>query len=98
MREAAIAVERADISCILVTSRGCKTVGIVTERDLVRKIVTKKTKDNSTKVKDVMSSSMIAVGSEATVEDAVKTMADNRIRRLPVVSAEGLVGIQYLIR
>ena len=93
VREAAIAMDRADISCILVTSSGCKTVGIVTERDLVRKIVTKETKDNSTKVKDVMSSPMITVGPEATVEDAVKTMADNRVRRLPVVSAEGLVGI-----
>ena len=45
------------------------------------------------KVKTMMSSPLIVIDPEAHVEDAGKIMAQNRVRRLPVVSDHGLVGL-----
>lgn len=91
--EAAIAMDRANLGCILVTSNGREVVGLVTERDLVRKILATTTKDSATKVKNVMSTPIIVVNPEATVEEAAEIMASNKIRRLPVADKQRLVGI-----
>lgn len=80
-------------SC-LVTSEG-KVVGILTERDIVRRFAAVGA-DASTPVGDIMSNPIIALGPEATVEEALELMAEKRIRRLPVISGRDLVGIVTL--
>jgi CBS domain-containing protein len=67
-------------------------VGIVTERDFVRRIMARgKTLD--TKVSDVMSSPLITISQEASVKEAARKMVKHRIRRLPVLKEHKLVGI-----
>lgn len=67
-------------------------VGIITERDLVRKIIAQK-KDTSKKVSEVMSESLITIAPEDDVKEASKKMLINGLRRLPVVKNGKLVGI-----
>jgi CBS domain-containing protein len=96
VREAALAMDRSGIGCVLVTTRQDgkeKAIGIVTERDLVRKVLTLEGHVSDLRVKDIMSSPLIVVDPNATIEEAAKVMEHNRVRRLPVVDENGLIGI-----
>ena len=67
-------------------------VGIVTERDFVRRIMARgKTLD--TKISDVMSSPLVTISPDASVKEAARKMVKHRIRRLPVLKEHKLVGI-----
>ena len=67
-------------------------VGIVTERDFVRRIMARgKTLD--TKISDAMSSPLITISPDASVKEAARKMVKHRIRRLPVLKEHKLVGI-----
>lgn len=78
--------------CILVQEDG-KAVGIITERDLVGKVLSENISPSKLKASDVMTGSLIAVGPESTVEEASKTMSQYSIRRLPVVKDGALLGL-----
>jgi CBS domain-containing protein len=78
--------------CLIVTERG-KPLGILTERDLVQRVIAEGKSPEKTKVSQVMSSPLITVGPEALASDAAKVMLDNRIRRLPIVEGEELIGM-----
>ena len=67
-------------------------VGIVTERDFVRRIIAKgRTVD--TKVSDVMSTPLITISPEASLKEAARKMVKHGIRRLPVLKKHKLVGV-----
>jgi len=68
-------------------------VGIITEKDLMEKIVAEGKSAKTIKVKDLMSSPLVTIGPQATLEDAAKKMSTMRLRRLPVVSKGKLIGI-----
>jgi CBS domain-containing protein len=96
VREAALAMDRSGIGCVLVTSRRDgkeKAIGIVTERDLVRRVLTMEGQISDLRVKNIMSSPLIVVDPSATIEEAASIMERNRVRRLPVVNQDGLVGV-----
>jgi len=76
----------------LVVVDGGKPVGIITERDLVRRIIAEK-RSTGTKVGDIMSEPLISVGPEATVSSAATVMYKNGIRRLPVIENDRLLGM-----
>jgi CBS domain-containing protein len=67
-------------------------IGIVTERDIVRRVVSKR-RSVDTKISDIMSKPLITVGPDASLKEAARTMVNNRIRRLPVLKEHKLVGI-----
>ena len=92
VRETAITMDRAGHGCLLVTADG-KIVGIVTERDLVRRALTKGGIISHTKVKNIMSSPLIVVNPEVSIKEAAKVMAHHKVRRLPVVGSNGLTGL-----
>ncbi len=83
--------ERARGSLVVVDDG--KPVGIVTERDIVRRVVAEGRSPSATKVGDIMSAPLISVGPEATVAAAVRVMYENGIRRLPVVENDRVVGM-----
>lgn len=96
VREAALAMDRSEIGCVLVTSMVDgkeKVVGIVTERDLVRRVLTKSGEISNVRVKEIMSSPLIILDPGATIVEAASIMEHNRVRRLPVVGQDGLVGV-----
>jgi CBS domain-containing protein len=92
VKETAIEMDRSGHGCLLVTS-GVKIVGIITERDLVRKALTRGGSVARTKIKNIMSSPLIVVAPDTSVEEAAKVMAKHKVRRLPVVGTGGLAGL-----
>jgi CBS domain-containing protein len=77
----------------LVVLENAQPAGIVTERDLVLKVMAKAKDPSRVRVREVMSKPLVSIDPEATVEEAVRTMAKHGIRRLPVVRNNILYGI-----
>jgi CBS domain-containing protein len=91
--QAAKAMDKHDSSCVFVKSKG-KIVGIITERDITRRVVGKGASPKQTKVKSVMTSRIVVTSPEASIEEALKVMTTNKLRRLPVVDKKGdMVGL-----
>jgi CBS domain-containing protein len=84
-------VER-NVGSILVTD-GDKVVGIMTERDYLRKIAVKGRTSRDTKVSEIMTSPLVYVTRETSLEETMAIMTDRRIRHLPVVENDDVVGI-----
>lgn len=90
---AAVLMRNHQVGCLVVVE-GNKPVGILTDRDIVRGVVAAALDPVLTLVQDVMSHNLITVSQKAGVFDAISTMCDEGVRRLPVVDDEGhLVGI-----
>jgi CBS domain-containing protein len=91
--QAAKAMEKHDSSCVFVKSKG-RIVGIITERDITRRVVGKGVSFKKTRVKSVMTSRIVVTPPEASIEEALKVMTTNKLRRLPVVDEKGeMVGL-----
>ena len=91
--KAAKAMEKHDSSCVFAKSKG-KIVGIITERDITWRVVGKGASPKTTKVKSVMTSRIVVTSPDASIEEALKVMTTNKVRRLPVVDEKGdLVGL-----
>ena len=84
----------ANVGAILVTGRDPDRIeGIFTERDYLRRIAVEGRTSRETLVRDVMTSPVIVVGPETTVEEAMALMTDRRIRHAPVIDGDRLVGM-----
>ena len=70
-----------------------KIVGIVTERDYARNVILKGKASPTTLVKDIMSTRVVCVGPEQSVEECMAVMTDKAIRHLPVLESKRLVGM-----
>ncbi len=80
------------IGSIIITREG-EPVGIVTDRDIALKVIKEDRLVREVKAKDIMSSPLITIEADASIEKACEIMAKNRIRRLPVVEDGKLVGV-----
>jgi CBS domain-containing protein len=80
------------ISSLPVISQG-ELVGIISERDYVRKAVPKRIVPWEIKVRDIMTADVISVTSENTVRECMELMSGKRIRHLPVVDGKALIGM-----
>ena len=81
-----------NVGSILVTE-GDEVVGIMTERDYLRKIIVLGRTSHETLVSEIMTSPLVYVTPETTIEESMAIMTDRRIRHLPVVENEDVVGI-----
>ncbi|MEM3530796.1 MAG: CBS domain-containing protein [Nitrososphaerales archaeon] len=77
----------------LIVLRQGKPIGIFTERDLLSKIIPKRLKLDEVKIKDYMSTPLTVISSEFDLKEAARIMSQLKIRRLPVIEGEKLVGI-----
>lgn len=83
----------ANVGALLVTDGG-RVVGIVTERDYLRRVTLEGRTEKETLVREIMTSPLVYVTPETSVEECMAVMTERRIRHLPVF-AEGrdLVGV-----
>lgn len=70
-----------------------RVVGIFTERDVLTRIVAAGRDPRATSVREVMSADYLFISEETTVEDAMQIMTDKRVRHLPVLRGDQLVGM-----
>jgi CBS domain-containing protein len=89
--EAAVLMSSNIVGCLVIMDSEVP-IGIVTERDFVRRVVAKKM-PLDTKVSEIMSKSLITVDPDASLKEADRLMSSNKIRRLPVLKQNRLVGI-----
>lgn len=68
-------------------------LGIVTDRDLVLRVLAEGTDPRQARLADVFSGELVSVGPNTAVEEAARLMRENAVRRLPVVEAGNLVGV-----
>ena len=77
---------------VLVLKDG-KIAGIISERDYTRKIVITKRVDENLSVSDIMTTDVTTVTPENSVEECMMLMTDKKIRHLPVVNGDQIVGV-----
>ena len=82
----------ANVGSLLVTEGG-EIAGIVTERDYLRRVTLEGRTDKEIAVREIMSSPLIVVTPQTTVDECMALMTDRRIRHVPVVDGGEVVGI-----
>jgi CBS domain-containing protein len=95
VKEAAEVMNKFEIGCLIAVRKG-KAIGIITERDLLKRVVAEARDANKTKVKDVMSSPLVVVEPSTDLEEAIRLMFQMKIKKLPVVDGKRLVGLVSL--
>jgi len=95
VKEAVEKMNDFEIGCLLIVENE-SLVGILTERDILRRVVAENKKPDETLVKKVMSKPLVVVDPETNLKDAVELMFSRKIKKLPVVKDKKLVGLVTL--
>jgi len=95
VQEAVRIMNKHEIGCLIVVLKG-KPVGIITERDMLKRVLAKSGDPEKIKVSDVMSAPLIVGKPEMDIEDAVKLMFKTKIKKLPIVQRGRLLGLVTL--
>ena len=90
--DAAKVMAQEDVGPVPVVEGG-RVVGIVTDRDLVVRVLAEGRDASSTTLGEIVSSDLVTVQPDTELSEALQLMAQNQVRRLPVVEGEQLVGI-----
>jgi len=95
VKEAVDIMNEFQIGSLIVLERG-KAMGIVTERDFLRRVLAGAKDVVNTKMKEIMTTPLVVVEPSTDLEEAVKLMFQSKIKKLAVVDANKLVGIVTL--
>lgn len=90
--EAATIMRQDDCGSVPIVDGG-RLVGIITDRDIVVRVLAGGKDPKTTRVSDAMTADPVTVGPDSSVDDAQKVMAEHQVRRLPVVEDGRLVGL-----
>ena len=77
----------------LVVKEGAKLAGIISERDYARKVILQGKSSQDVAVREIMTSRVVTVGPRQTVEECMALMTGKRIRHLPVIEGDQLIGV-----
>jgi CBS domain-containing protein len=95
VKEAADVMNKFEIGCLIAVGKG-KAIGILTERDLLKRVVAEGKDAAKTRVKEVMTSPLVVAEPKMDLAEAVKLMFHMKIKKLPVVEGTRLVGLVSL--
>jgi len=95
VKQAVDLMNHYEIGCLVVLTKD-KVEGIVTERDILKRVIGKHRDVNMTKIKEIMSRPVWVVRSDTQLETALQTMLTRKIKKLPVVQEGRLIGLLTL--
>jgi CBS domain-containing protein len=95
VKEVVATMNKFDIGSILVV-QGNRPVGIITERDILRRIVQPCLAPETLTARQVMTSPLLTINETASIDEAAKLMAREKVKKLPVMNKQKLVGIVTL--
>jgi CBS domain-containing protein len=90
--DAAKVMAQEDVGPVPIVEDG-RLVGIVTDRDIVVRVVAEGRDPNATTVREIASTELVTVSPDDALDDALNRLAERQVRRLPVVEGDRLVGI-----
>ena len=92
VKKAISLISSKNIGCVISVENN-KPVGILTERDLIRKILSKGLDSTKVTVKDIMTKNIISLESERSIQEAVHLLEKRHIKKLPIIDNGKLIGI-----
>jgi CBS domain-containing protein len=95
VKEAADVMNQYEIGCLIAVRKG-KAKGIITERDLLKRVIVEGKNAKKTKIGEVMSSPLEIVAPGTSLEEALQLMFQKKIKKLPVVEKNRLLGVVSL--
>lgn len=81
------------VGCLVVTDENHAAVGVITERDLVDKVLAEGKDPKTIMVNDIMSRKVISINQHTSISDAQALMAENKVRHLPIIEDGLLLGM-----
>lgn len=82
-----------NIGCIPVTEDGSKVLGVITDRDIILSLAKYELDPSNTSASSIMSNKVYSVKPDADLKDALDVMKKQRVRRLPVIENDMLLGM-----
>jgi len=92
VQEVVATMNKFDVSSVIVVQKE-RPVGIITHKDIISKIVQPRIPPDTVTAREVMSTPIVTIDEDASVEEAARLMARKNIKKLPVVIDDKLVGI-----
>ena len=86
-------MDENELGCVIITNKSGKSLGIITERDLVKRVLTKNILPEAVKAGSIMTTPLLTIEPDATVSEAARRMSRLNIRRLGVIYKGNLVGL-----
>lgn len=93
LQVAAYLMKDLDVGMLPICGEDDQLAGTITDRDIVISAVAKGVETSSAKVSDFAQGKPVTIGADDSVEDAIRTMQQHRVRRLPVIDGHKLVGM-----
>jgi CBS domain-containing protein len=92
VKEAVEVMNKHEIGCLVVTKRN-RPVGIITERDMLKRVLAESRNPEKTLVREIMTTPLIAISPTTSLEEAAKLMFKRNVKKLPVVAEGRLLGL-----
>jgi CBS domain-containing protein len=90
--EAIQKMSEKNVGALLVTENN-KLIGILSERDYTRKVALKGKSSKELRVREILSEDIVTAAPQHSIEECMRLMTDNRVRHLPVLDGETLMGV-----
>jgi CBS domain-containing protein len=91
--DAAKALADRDVGAMPICGEDERLKGMLTDRDIVVKVLAQGKDPGSTKVSEIAEGKPVTIGADDSIEEALRTMSEHKVRRLPVIDGHELVGI-----
>ena len=91
--DAAKRLKELDVGAMPICGEDNRLKGMLTDRDIVLKVVAEGKDPNSTKAGELGEGKPVTIGADDSIDEALHTMAEHGVRRLPVIDGHDLIGI-----